>query len=222
MSLQSILSSPYFVEFTQIAILHFLAVVSPGPDFAVVSRFSLRQGARIGVWLSLGIALGILIHVAYSILGLALVISQTPWLYRVLTLAAVGYFIWLGGLLIRSKPNNSEAVPEQAERLKLSQLTTTKAVWLGFITNALNIKATFFFLALFTTVISFNTPAVVKVGYGLYLAFATFTWFACLSLLLGKTRLRQWLLSWGYWFDRLMGVLLLGIAGHFLLQLLKT
>ncbi|MCC5855100.1 MAG: LysE family transporter [Idiomarina sp.] len=215
---------PYLIEFLAMALAHLLAVMSPGPDFAVVSRYSVCYGARIAVYVSLGIGLGILIHITYSVLGLALVISQTPWLYAALLLCAAGYFFWLGKQLIFTKPplvspvKNSDNLSESKRDPAGTPPSIARAVGIGFLTNGLNIKATMFFLALFTSIISPQTPLIVKAGYGIYLAIATFTWFACVSLLLGRTRLRGWLLSHGYWFDRVMGGLLWLLALNLLWQ----
>lgn len=217
---EDIMAGRYLTEFVTMAIAHAVAVASPGPDFAVVSRYSVRHGARIATWVSLGIGLGILVHVTYSILGLALVIHQTPWLYKLLLLVAAAYFFWLGYTAIRSQPNREvpAANVQQANLLSGSVISVRRAVAIGFLTNGLNIKATMFFLALFTSIISTQTPVAVKAGYGVYLAIATFAWFATLSYLLGRTRIRDILLSHGYWFDRAMGLILWFLAFQLLWQ----
>ena len=56
----------YWAEFSTIAIAHLFAVASPGPDFAVVIRQSVRGGVRSGVWTSLGVGSAILLHVTYA------------------------------------------------------------------------------------------------------------------------------------------------------------
>ncbi|RUO36462.1 LysE family translocator [Aliidiomarina sanyensis] len=223
-------SSRYFAEFLAMAVAHAVAVASPGPDFAVVSRYSVRYGARVATWVSLGIALGILVHVTYSILGLALVISNTPWLYQLLLLVAAAYFFYLGFQAIRSKPPQEEkdahhsegAAPlgwsQERAQLDIGAISRRRAVGIGFLTNGLNIKATMFFLALFTSIIAPSTPIAIKAGYGVYLAIATFAWFAMLSYLLGRTRIRDILLRKGYWFDRAMGLILWLLAGNLLWQ----
>ncbi len=220
--LQTFFNSPYWLEFTTLAIAHLFAVASPGPDFAVVSRYSVRFGAKIGMWVSLGVALGILIHVTYSVLGLALVIKTTPMLYSFLLLGAAAYFFWLAATLLRAKkPTVSDGGLNEGNIPQLSveqPPSIRRSIGLGFLTNGLNMKATMFFLALFTSVIAVQTPFVVKSVYGAYLAVATFIWFAALSLLLGKTRLRHWLLSHGYWFDRAMGLIVLILALHLMRQ----
>ncbi|WP_194755682.1 LysE family translocator [Aliidiomarina indica] len=216
--LEALFSSRYLAEFVAMAIAHAVAVASPGPDFAVVSRYSVRYGARVAVWVSLGIALGILIHVTYSVLGLAIIISTTPWLYSLLLLTAALYFFYLGYGAMRSAPMNGSADKGPNRTLAVATISVRRAVGIGFLTNGLNIKATMFFLALFTSIISPATPIAVKAGYGVYLAIATFAWFATLSLLLGKTKIRELLLAKGYWFDRVMGLILWLLAANLLFQ----
>ena len=60
----------YWVEFSEVALAHLLAVASPGPDFAIVLKQSLTHGRRTAIWTSLGIGTAILLHVMYSLLGL--------------------------------------------------------------------------------------------------------------------------------------------------------
>ncbi|TRW49710.1 LysE family translocator [Aliidiomarina halalkaliphila] len=216
--IEALFSSRYLAEFLAMAVAHAVAVASPGPDFAVVSRYSVRYGARIAVWVSLGIALGILIHVTYSVLGLAIIIATTPWLYSLLLLTAACYFFYLGFSALRSRPGEQTSEHGKKSALAVASMSTKRAVGIGFLTNGLNIKATMFFLALFTSIISPATPIVIKAGYGVYLAIATFAWFATLSLLLGKTRIRELLLAKGYWFDRVMGAILWILAANLLFQ----
>ncbi|RUO35161.1 lysine transporter LysE [Aliidiomarina soli] len=187
--------------------------MSPGPDFAVVSRYAVRYGIRLGCIIAIGVGTGILVHIAYSLLGVALVIHRTPWLYQALLLAASGYFIWLGWNAMRAPAMTQTIDIEQADRLSAG-----KAFVLGFITNALNPKATLFFLALFTTLIAPQTPMLVKAGYGLYMALATMAWFCLLALMLGNDWMRRLLLAKGYWFDRVMGAFLWLLAAHLLWQ----
>ena len=66
----------YGSEFLGIVLIHFLAVISPGPDFAVAIRQSVRHGRRVGIWTALGIGAGISVHVLYTLVG----ISALPFL----------------------------------------------------------------------------------------------------------------------------------------------
>ena len=50
--------------------------MSPGPDFVFISQQALGQGRRIGLISSLGVALGLGVHIAYSVLGMAALIAS--------------------------------------------------------------------------------------------------------------------------------------------------
>ena len=198
-------------EFLTIALIHFVAVASPGPDFAIVVRHSVSFDRRAAMYTSIGIGLGILIHVTYSIVGLSVLIKTTPWLYTAISYLAAAYLVYLAVGALKSGPPKAVAEGTQSP-VAASTMTAKKALWIGFLTNGLNPKATLFFLSLFTAFIDVNTPMNVKLGYGIYLAVATGAWFCFLSYLLSTSKVAQLIGSKGYWLDRTMGVLLIGIA----------
>lgn len=199
----------YWAEFFTIAIAHLFAVASPGPDFAVVMRQSVRGGTRVGIWTSLGVGSAILLHVAYCLLGVALVLAQSPALFNALKLIAAAYLFYLGVQSIRASlrvPIVDETGQQEPVR------SAVRAYALGFLTNGLNPKATLFFLALFTVVIDPNTPTVIQLAYGFYLAVATFVWFTLLSLVLGIPSVRDFIVRMGVWLERAMGIILILIS----------
>lgn len=200
--------SSYWSEFFTIAVAHLLAVASPGPDFAIVTRQCVLSGTRAGVWTALGIGSGILLHVTYCLLGVALLLSSSPALFNVMKLLAAGYLFYLGVKALRSKGFDAE---DERQVIDLG-FSRRQAVLQGFLTNGLNPKATLFFLALFTVVIDPQTPLAIQIVYGGYLAVATFVWFAMLSLFLGHRAVRDRMLELGIWFERGMGVVLVALA----------
>lgn len=195
----------YWSEFFTIALVHLLAVASPGPDFAVVSRYALSFGRKAGYWVAAGIATGIIIHVTYSLVGVAVLIHQNQWVY--LTLLAIGalYLGYIGAGAIRAKPRASVGDDVDTSALPRKR----KAFTVGFLTNGLNVKATLFFLTLFTTVISPKTPFMIKLGYGVYLTIATGIWFVFLTWLLTQPKVFKKLWPYSHWVDRLMGLILI-------------
>lgn len=71
----------YLTVFITVAIAHFLAVISPEPDFIMITRNSFLYSRKTGVYSALGLGLGILVHVTYSLIGLGLLISQSIVLF---------------------------------------------------------------------------------------------------------------------------------------------
>lgn len=177
-------------QFLLVAGIHLLAVMSPGPDFALVLRNSLVYTHRAGVLAAVGLGLGILVHVTYSILGIALVISQSVVLFNVIKWIGAAYLIYIGYKSLRSHaaPAPDPADPATAAPQDLPALAAIRS---GFLTNVLNPKATLFFLALFTQVIEPGTPVWLKVLYGAEMSIATFAWFALVATALTRRPVRR-------------------------------
>lgn len=64
-------------ELLAVITITLVAVISPGPDFAMVTRNSLMRSRRAGVLTAWGIGLGVLVHVAYTLVGVGLLIQQS-------------------------------------------------------------------------------------------------------------------------------------------------
>lgn len=203
------------MEFMTVALVHLLAVASPGPDFAVVVRESVAQGRRAGSWTALGVGCGIFVHVAYSLLGIGLIVSQSIVLFNIFKWLAAAYLVYLGWRALRARPMSLEAIDGANAAVARS---AWRAFVIGFVTNGLNPKATLFFLSLFTVVISPDTPLLVQAGYGVYLAGATALWFLLVAWLFSRGRVRAGFARMGHWFDRLTGAVLIGLGARLALS----
>jgi RhtB (resistance to homoserine/threonine) family protein len=199
----------YWAEFLTVALIHLLAVASPGPDFAVVVRESVAHGRRAGTWTALGVGSAIFLHVGYSLLGIGLIVSQSIVLFNVLKWLAAAYLLYIGFKALRAKPAVPGADTVAALPVERSAGAAYRA---GFMTNGLNPKATLFFLSLFTVVINPHTPLAVQAGYGVYLAVATAAWFCLVALLFSQQRVRAGFARMGHWFDRTMGAVLIALG----------
>lgn len=196
-------------QFLIIAAAHFIAVVSPGPDLAVVIKQSIQYGKRNALLTSVGIGSAILIHVIYSALGVGLIIKQSPFLFDTLKYLCAAYLTYIGykSLTVRTtKPEQFDCSFDKNNQSLFSAFN------LGFITNVLNPKATLFFLSIFSVIVSDKTPNSWFVIYAVYLSLATMVWFSFISLVLSKEYIRIKFMSIGHYFDWLMGIVLIGLA----------
>ncbi|MEK6807131.1 MAG: LysE family transporter [Pseudomonadota bacterium] len=203
--------------FGTVALAHALAVASPGPDFAMVSRQSLSHGRSAGLWTAAGIGSGILFHVAYGLFGLAWILERYPQFLSWIAYAGAGFLLYMGYGALRSQPH-----PESGDTLPAAQAGDWKKNYtIGLLTNVLNPKATLFFVALFTAVITGPMPMSLKVILGLWLPLTTFGWFALVALLLSKEKLRQRLRRSAHLIDRAMGAILIALGVGMLLSRLS-
>ncbi|ADI91221.1 LysE family translocator [Acinetobacter oleivorans] len=199
----------YGHEFLTLALIHFMAVILPGPDFVITVRQSVRYGYLIGCLTAIGIGVGISVHVFYTLVGIGFLIQQSEWLMSFIRTAGAAYLVYLGWQCLRSQPNPNIEINGQTDSDTPSLL---KAFTMGFLTNALNPKATIFFLAIFTTIVSTTTPMKVQVFYGVWMCMVNAIWFMVVSVLFAQPIVRKRFLEFGVYFERVMGVLLIGIA----------
>ena len=189
--------------------IHLLAAAAPGPDFVLVSQQTLSNGKRAGLLCSLGIALGLSVHILYSSLGLAAIIANSASALWGIKLLGGGYLIYLGISGLRARARNTETTALQP----IAARSPIRTIGLGFLCNALNPKAPIYFVSLFTIVLSQETPAQHLLIYGLWMMVLQLAWFSLLTLLLSRPALTSKFQRMGHWIDRIAGgaMLLLGI-----------
>jgi len=197
------------VEFIQVAVAHLLAVASPGPDFAIVVKQSLSRGRRAAIWTSCGIGTAILLHVAYSLLGIGILLRGSPLWFNVVKYAGAAYIAWLGVQSLRSVPRSGDcgSTPDEPETAAARGAYLT-----GFLTCALNPKASLFFISLFALIVSPRTPTAIQAFYGAWMAIVTAGWFCCVAVLFTQANVRRAFLRRGHWIDRALGAVFLLLA----------
>ncbi len=196
--------------------VHLLAAASPGPDFVLVSQQTISSGKKAGLLCSIGIALGLSIHILYSAFGLAAVIANSTTALWAIKLLGGSYLIFLGIKGLRARSNAQPVVASQetaAQWSAINQRSATKMIGLGFLCNALNPKAPIYFVSLFTIVISADTSATHLAIYGIWMMVIQLAWFTLVTELLSTPKVSAKLQSVGYIIDRIAGgaMLLLGL-----------
>ncbi|MCJ8319102.1 MAG: LysE family transporter [Colwellia sp.] len=192
-----------------ITTVHLLAAASPGPDFVLVSQQTLTHGKKAGLMCSIGIALGLSIHITYSAFGLAAVIANSETALWVIKILGGGYLFYLGYKGLRAKPSLNDNTSAEVEIKKYS---AKKSIAVGFICNALNPKAPIYFVALFTVVLSPNMPLYQIAIYGLWMMIIQLAWFSTVVFLLSRPAVNAKFKLMGYWIDRIFGGLMIALG----------
>ena len=192
-----------------LTVVHTLAAASPGPDFVFVSQQTLAGGRRNGLLCSLGIALGLSVHLGYSVFGLATVIAHSAGLLWWVKILGGSYLIYLGIKGLRAKALAGSRV-QAGPHTPRSPLRTIGA---GFLCNALNPKAPIYFLSLFTLVLSPDMPLYQLGIFSLWIMLIQLLWFSFVVLVLSIPSINSRFQRAGHWIDRLLGgaMVLLGL-----------
>lgn len=205
---------PYLFELTSLMAIFVFGIISPGADFAMVMRQSILHGRRAAILTSFGVGTSLMFHVTYTILGLGLVISQSIALFNIVKWCGVAYLLYIGAKALRSKPvqDVDASAPAQTAPATRSTQSAFKAFGLGFAANALNPKPVFFFLSIFSTVVSAHTPVTVKFGYGLVMASCLILWFVAVSLFMTTPAMRARFARISHWIDRASGMVFIALG----------
>ena len=189
-------------------VVFMVALASPGPDFVMAVRNSVMGSRKAGIFTAIGFGLGVAIHVAYCLAGLALVISQSVMLFNIIKWIGAAYLFYVGWQALKSKgytPPEEGAVTPPA-------MTPVQALRSGFITNLFNPKATLFFLALFTQILSPDIAMGAKIVYGLTCIVMTMIWFSIVATVLTTPKIRAAFLRASKWIDRVCGGLFVALG----------
>ena len=126
--------------------------------------------------------------------------TYTPQILTVVKYIGAIYLIFIG-----YKTFTQEPIIDVASTQRINHFQAFKY---GFLTNALNPKTTLFVISTYTQIVSTTTPKLVLLGYGLFMSFAHFLWFAIIGVLFSSILLREKMLTKQVLINRVIGLLL--------------
>lgn len=191
-----------------VALAHLLAVISPGPDFVMITRNSLIYSRRTGIYSALGLSFGILVHIIYSLVGIGFIIAKSIILFNTIKFLGAAYLIYIGYKSLTAKSSKLNLSTENHEQ----DISKLAAIRIGFLTNVTNPKATLFFLSLFTLVITPSTPLFIKILMGAEMSIATFSWFAFVAYITSHHLVKNKLSSIQGFAEKFIGVVLIALG----------
>ncbi len=189
-----------------------LGAMSPGPSLAVVLRHTLHGGRKAGSIAAISHGVGIGLYAFATMSGLALLITASPRVFRAFEWAGAAYLAYLGIRGLLSRRPESGALPETAG--------SGSAARDGFLIAFLNPKIAVFFIALFSQVIGDDTPTLARIAYAATAWLIDTAWYLVVAVVFSTPRWLAALRHNAVWFERLFGIILLGLAGRLLLETL--
>lgn len=194
-------------ELIAVALFTLLAVISPGADFAMVTRSSYAQGRKSGLAAALGIAMGVQVHVLYTVLGIAVIISHSPVLFLAMKVVGAAYLVYLGYKSLTNTTRISLGGGQDG-----GGGGVLKALRTGFLTNALNPKTMLFVVSAYTQVVQPDSPLALDFAYGAFMSLAHWAWFSLVAIFFSSAGLRAAMIERQRIVDRVIGVALIGLG----------
>ncbi|MBC3862420.1 LysE family transporter [Undibacterium jejuense] len=194
------------------ALVYITAVISPGPNFILVSRFAASNSILSGIGASLGIWCVGLIFSTSSILGLALLLNQFPALSRIASILGAIYLLYIAFLLIKSallsrrnKNSNSSGQSTSVQPLSTSFFKSFK---MGFTTNIMNVKTIAFMISIFSSFLAHSSTVIDKVTIIAICSSFEIFWYSFVAFVFGQEGIRRLYLKFNSAIDLFLGVFL--------------
>lgn len=197
--------------FLTVALVHLIALMSPGPDFFFVSQTAASRSRREAMMGVVGISLGIVVWAGVALMGLHLLLQKMAWLHQIIMVGGGMYLCWMGWQLLRS------ARAQQAQPAAEAQVALPKAgrsFIRGFLTNLSNPKAVIYFGSVFSLFVGDSVGAGARWGLFLLIVAETFVWFSLVAVVFALPAMRRGYQRLAKWIDGVAGVLFTGFGLH--------
>ena len=195
-----------FTTWLALAAICLMGAISPGPSLALIIRNTVQGGRLHGVATGLGHGVGVGIYALITALGLALLITRTPWLFQAIQYGGALFLAWLGLKALLAKASSQlEAETAHAPRGQRGALE-------GLAVSFLNPQLAIFFVALFSQFVHQDTGWREGILMMLTAGGIDALWYSLVALLLSHGPVLAQLKLRARLIDQLSGLILLGLA----------
>ena len=199
--------------FTFLSVFTF-AIVSPGPNFILVTNTALSQSRRAGLLTALGVATGSGLFALAGLVGLLVLVYSIPYFDLIARFIGGGYLAWIGFGMLRHC--RRKAAPETTAN-KQSEHSSLTSYRVGLLTNLTNPKAWAFYLSLFALLLAPGFPLWGKVVLNAAMFIISFAWYAIVAVLISSPRFQPVFLGLQPVIQGSLGVVLVVLGGKVLM-----
>ncbi|ELY3087463.1 MULTISPECIES: threonine export protein RhtC [Klebsiella] len=201
--------------FLTVALVHIIALMSPGPDFFFVSQTAVSRSRKEAMMGVLGITGGVMVWAGVALLGLHLIIEKMAWLHTLIMVGGGLYLCWMGYQMLRGalKKNDIVAAEPQVELAR-----SGRSFLKGLLTNLANPKAIIYFGSVFSLFVGDNIGAGARWGIFLLIVLETLAWFTIVASLFALPKMRRGYQRMAKWIDGIAGTLFAGFGIHLIIS----
>lgn len=212
----SLLAELFPSAFPALALAHFVALLSPGPDFFLLVGYAVRYRMRGSAGLCVGIAIGNGLYILLAIIGWG-ILRQLPLLFTVIELLGALYLLWIGSLLIRSRPQTLTGADAQSTCPGFG-----KQLLLGLGSSLLNPKNALFYLALMTALLGPSVMLLQQTMSGIWMTSVVLFWDLLIVMFIGLPQIQRRLTRGIVWIERIAGGVLIVFGSAIALRFLQS
>lgn len=207
------MDSAFFLSWLAIFTVQLFATMSPGPAFVMCLRNSVKYSRKTGVLTALGLGIGLIPYVIFTIFGVATLIHQSELAFNIIKYAGAAYLIYVGAKALFSKSAGEKFNMNKVQEAE-QDLPAIKSLGMGILTNLLNPKGLLYFVAVFSQFITPETTTLEKTVYGLTAILVETCWFSFVAIILTNARIKTVFNRFVQWIDRICGGLFIALGAR--------
>ena len=190
-----------------VVVTHFLALLSPGPDFMLLVKSGVRNGFRKSWGLPMGIAFANGVYITLCIIGLGEFLVKSVILLRVLKLLGGLFLLYISISALKAKKEDYDDIDsEKGESLVKSSFLGILLT--GFISGISNPKNLVFYLSLFSMVLTDGINQQIKISLGIWMTSIVFLWDSFILIILSREIIQKRFIGIVYYIDKVAGVII--------------
>lgn len=199
--------------FATVALAHFLALLSPGPDFVLVVKSAVKNNGKNAVGIALGIASANAVYIGLCLMGVGAILAASVPVMIALKIVGGLFLIYLAIQAFRARKSSyNEFEVGDALSSDSNKTTFLKEFFIGFMSGILNPKNLLFYLSLFTVVLTNEVGLAFKMALAAWMTAVVFFWDVAIIFFLSKGKVRSKFTKVAYYVDKVTGAIL-GVIG---------
>jgi len=173
------------------ALIYILAVISPGPNFIIVSRLSALQSITSGLGATLGICTVGVIFSTLSLLGIATILHSYPSLTTAAAILGAIYLLYIAFNIARSVMKNEYSIARDKDDTFLSKRDFISSYKTGFLTNITNMKTVAFMISIYAGFLAFPRSSSDKFLIVIICSTLEILWYSLVAVLFSRPQVKK-------------------------------
>ncbi|HBF31910.1 LysE family transporter [Rhizobium sp.] len=188
--------------------LYAAVVISPGPNFALISKLAMSGARSTAVGATFGFAIAATFYAVLTMAGLALFLAKVGWLASLIQIAGGCYLVYLGLMAwLSGKPDTMKQGVSSVEKGDV-----LRGVRMGMIVNLSNPKGIAFFIGLYAVAVPPEAGLLAKLAILVGGFLIEIIWYSLVTALLSRRQAKAVYDRFGQWIERAIGTALAGFG----------
>ena len=200
-----------------VIIAHFLALLSPGPDFILVVKSGIKNKKQNAIGIALGIAIANSVYISLCIIGVGEILTRSLIIMKVIKICGGLFLTYVAIMALKARKCDYDYIKNNIHIENTPKSSFIHEFITGFISGISNPKNLIFYLSLFSLILNRDINIIFKVSLGLWMTSIVFLWDAFIIFILSKNHIKGVFSRIAFYIDKAAGTIL-GLIGLRLVQ----